>query len=136
TSREYYGDQRYAEGRFPGSPDDENSGYRAIPGFCDARAKKADLTQGSAGYGSSIFDWQNRPMVVSTGWERPRLPHERYVARRGTRPAGDAAFWPSEAHGVRSHRARSAEPAAPAPHRRLGDRSRSSANGRRKIAAF
>src|SRR6266481_6601486 len=98
-----------------------NLGYRTTGGASDARAKKGDLTQRSAGYGSSVFGWQNRPMVVSPGWERPRLPHERYVGRRGARSAGDAAVGSSEAHGVRSHRAWSAQPAPPAPHRRLAD---------------
>jgi hypothetical protein len=82
------GNQRKVKGPFPGSTNNKSYGHWTILGPSDARASKGDLSKRSAGYGSAVFSWQDRPMVGSSGSERPCFPHECYIRRRGVRPPG------------------------------------------------
>ncbi|MEY2603639.1 MAG: hypothetical protein QOH31_1420 [Verrucomicrobiota bacterium] len=79
------------KGAFPAVPTTKILAIGRLVAPLTPAQRKAILPR-SAGYGSAVFGWQDRPMVVSPGWKRPRLPHERYLGRRGAGPAGETSF--------------------------------------------
>ena len=73
-------------------------------------ANKRVLPEGSAGYGSTVSGWQNRSVVDSPDADRPSVPLERDLARRGACPDGRVAVGQSGPYEARVHRTWSADP--------------------------
>ena len=57
-----------------------------------------EIFPGSAGYASTVSGWEDRPMVDSPDADRPRVPLECDLTRRGPYPDGRAATGPSGPH--------------------------------------
>src|ERR1700692_801540 len=102
-------------------PDTKNSGYRTIHEASNTRADKGVLSEGSAGYASTLSGRQDRPMVDSPDADRPCFPRERNLARRGACPDGAVAVRPSRPHEARVHRAWPADPTSSTSHRWRAD---------------